>query len=118
MNLDNINTDVMFQKLLDKMKELDAMRERKEIPGRKDLLDYLILRFRIEAPDNYLITTEQGTDSITITIESTEILCIDEVPTLKQLINIASYFKIYPHDRNVILKLTCPLMEWKEKDHA
>lgn len=116
MNLDNINTDVMFQKLLDKMKELDAMRERKEIPGRKDLLDYLILRFRIESPDNYLITTEQGTDSITITIESTEIFCIDEVPTLKQLINIASSFKIYSDNGKVLLKLTCHLREWTRKN--
>ena len=118
MNFDNINTDTMFQKLLNKMAEFDSMHEKGEIPGRKDLLDYLILRLRIESPDEFLITTERNTEYVSITLESDEILYIDEVPTLKQLINISSYFKIYPNNSRVILKLTCPLLEWKEKDHA
>jgi len=115
MTFDNINTDTMLHKLLNQLKEFDATHERGEIPDRKDLINYLILRLRIESPDDYLITTEHTSESIDITVASEEILYINEVPTLKQLIQIANSFKIYPKNGTVILKITCPLWEWKKK---
>lgn len=118
MNFDNIDTDAIFQKLLNKMNEFESTHEKGEVPGRKDLLDYLILRLRIEFSDDYLITTERNSESVIITIESEYILYIDEVPTLKQLIQLTNSFKIYPTDKGVGLKMTCHLWEWKEKDHA
>lgn len=113
MNFDDINTDAMFQKLLNKMTEFYALHEKGEVPGRKDLLDYLILRLRIESSDECLITIERNSESVIITIESEEIIYIDEVPTLKQLIQIANAFKIYPTYNGVVLKMTCYLWEWK-----
>lgn len=116
MNFDNIDTNAMLEKLLNKMREFDATHEKGEVPGRKDLLDYLILRLRIESLDDYSIKAERNTDSVIITVAADEILYIDEVPTLKQLIQIATSFKIYPENGTVILKITCPLWEWQKKN--
>jgi len=115
MNFDNINTDAMFQNLLDKIKDFDATHEKGEVPGRKELIDYLILRLRIESLDDYSIKAERNADSVIITIAADEILYIDEVPTLKQLIQVANSFKIYPENGTVIFKITCNLWEWQKK---
>lgn len=113
-----IDTDAMFQKLLKKMAEFDATHEKGEIPGRKDLLEYLILRFRIESPEEDIITIERSSDSITVKILSDQILYIDEVPTFKQLIQLSSSFEISSDNGKVLFKLTFHLWEWKKKDQA